>query len=123
MIAILKGPCSFYNQLIERSPVNILLCVPDSLTFSEIKLKPSFIDLICVNLSSMVMFSPLKKLTDVMDCVRLQNTISVEESFWVPLSYVNNSCSVFSFVDETDVAPWSLEHLLWFLSIGVLRQT
>lgn len=122
-VAIFPFSCSIQNDFIVFSLINIFLCVPDPFSFAKIKSELSFINFMCVDLSTVKMFCSLVKLANVMYSICLEDTISVKQSTGVALTNVNYPSSIFCLVDEDVfffVSHW-WDHFCRFLRIRVLR--
>ena len=123
-ISISPLSCSIQNVFVELSFIDILLCVFDTMSVPKIKPEFSLINFMCIDLSSMKMFSALKKLSDILYSVGFENTISMEKPTWIAFSNINDSSSIFSLVyeDISIVISQRGSHLWRFWWISILRE-
>lgn len=102
LFLLLNSPIKIYyitlfKFLIKVTPFSTIRSISDSETLSSASLKLSLVDLIFEDFSSMIVFESKLKLTDILGCVRKQNTVTMNMII-EPFSNVLYSIVILEFI-------------------------
>jgi hypothetical protein len=117
LVSIFEVSLAKNNHFIKFALIDKILSVSDSFSIPEVKLEVSFINFVRVNFSAMIMFGTLEELANVMDSIGFEHSISMKESFGIPLTNVNDACPIFSLMNKSG---FSFETLLRFFMVRIL---